>query len=61
MLVDYIHDKKIRVVARRKEIPVNKKIVVAMGLSDKVFPHKTTKHLIPKRVKNLKIPINNLK
>ncbi len=60
LLVDYENDNKIKVVGRRKNIPISKKIVVAMGLSGKVFPKKTTKHFIPGRVKNLKIPIKML-
>jgi L-serine kinase (ADP) len=60
LMVNYLIDKKIKVVSRRKNIFVNKKEVVMMGLSNKVFPHKTTKHLIPGRIKNLKIPLELL-
>ena len=58
--VDYFNDPKIRVIARRKEFIINKKIVINMGLSKNVFPTKTTKHYIPYRVKKLKIPIKKL-
>lgn len=58
--VDYLYDQKIKVVTRRKEFNVNKKTVIEMGLSKKVFPAKTTKHYIPYRVKKLKIPIEKL-
>jgi hypothetical protein len=60
LLVDYINDRNIKVKGRRDNIPINKKIVVAMGLSGKVFPKKTTKHFIPGRVRNLQIPLNML-
>lgn len=60
LLVHYLNDPKIRVTARRKEYNITKNKVIEMGLSKDVFPHKTTKHYIPHRVKNLKIPINEL-
>ena len=48
--VDYLGDESIEVHPRRKNIHVSKEKVVAMGLSDTVFPHKTTKHkyVLPK-------------
>ena len=58
--VDYFNDPKIKVVARRKEYIINKKIVIDMGLSKKVFPAKTTKHYVLYRLKKLKIPIKKL-
>jgi len=58
--VDYLNDPKIKVVTRRKEFVVNKKNVIDMGLGKKVFPAKTTKHYIPYRIKQLKIPIKKL-
>lgn len=60
VLVDYLKDSKIKVVARRKEYVISKDKVIKMGLSKQVFPCKTTKHYIPYRVKNLKIPLLNL-
>lgn len=60
ILVDYLNDTNIKVFPRRKEIPISKKLVVQMGLSNNVFPHKTTKHHIPKRIKNLRIPLFDL-
>lgn len=60
LTVDYINDSKIKVVARRKKFKINKEIVMNMGLSNKVFPAKTTKHYIPYRIKQLKIPIKKL-
>jgi len=58
--VDYMNDLKIKVVTRQKEFKINKEIVINMGLSNKVFPAKTTKHYIPYRIKKLKIPIEKL-
>ncbi|HEY4513605.1 MAG TPA: ParB N-terminal domain-containing protein [Candidatus Paceibacterota bacterium] len=43
-LVNYMKDKSIKVHARRSDIPVDKKKVIEMALSAKVFPYKTTKH-----------------
>jgi len=60
LVVNYLTDRKIKVVSRRKNIFVNKNEVIKMGLSDRVFPKKTTKHFIPGRIKNLKIPIKLL-
>ena len=59
-LVDYLGNNKIRVVTRRKGIYINKQIVIAMGISGKVFPEKTTKHFIPKREKEVNVGLNRL-
>jgi L-serine kinase (ADP) len=61
ILVDYLKDTHIRVTSRRKKIDITKEIVVKMGLSGNLFPKKTTKHFIPKRVKKLHIPISELR
>jgi len=45
ILVDYLVDPQISVLARKPEIPVSKEAVVAMGISGAVFPAKTTKHV----------------
>lgn len=47
ILVDYM-DTRVRVSLRRKELIETcvKMAVIKMGLSDKVFPEKTTKHII---------------
>lgn len=42
--IDYLVDDSIQVYSRRTEIPVAKKDVINMALSEKVFPHKTTRH-----------------
>jgi L-serine kinase (ADP) len=42
---DYLNDSTIQVSQRRKEIPVSKDAVIRMGLSDAVFPQKTTRHI----------------
>lgn len=57
ILVDYLNDSKIKVVSRRKNILVNKKVVIERGLNDRLFPPKTTKHYIPYRITKLKIPL----
>ncbi|MCX6761302.1 MAG: ParB N-terminal domain-containing protein [Candidatus Moranbacteria bacterium] len=58
-LVDY-YAKEIKVLQRRPEIPISKKIIVEKALNGGVFPCKTTKHLIPKRPMRLNIPLENL-
>lgn len=60
MMVDYLHDTSIHVQPRRKNIPVTKETVIRMGLSPHVFPRKTTRHTIPHRVTNLRIPLTEL-
>lgn len=60
-LVSYF-DKNIRVYLRRKELAIEniKEAVLKMGKSNKLFPHKTTKHLISNRPKNLNVPLDKL-
>ncbi|HXV14476.1 MAG TPA: ParB N-terminal domain-containing protein [Candidatus Krumholzibacteria bacterium] len=43
--VDYLHDDAIRVISRRTEIAVTKHDVLAMALSGRVYPCKTTRHV----------------
>ena len=43
-VVNYLNDRSVRVHARKPHIPVDKKKVIKMALSPKVFPHKTTRH-----------------
>jgi hypothetical protein len=43
--VDYAHDPAIRVISRRTEIAVTKDDVIAMGLSGRTYPYKTTRHV----------------
>ena len=58
-LVNYMKDQSVKVYARRSNTPVDKKKVIEMALSAKVFPHKTTKHeyKIPKFDS---LPLNDL-
>lgn len=42
--IDYLTDERIQVYSRRADIPIEKKDVINMALSEKVFPHKTTRH-----------------
>lgn len=60
IMVDYLANERIKVISRRNNIFINKKKVIEMGISGKVFPNKTTKHFIPGRIKNLKIPLELL-
>lgn len=60
LLVNY-SDSKIKVVSRRKNIKINKQIIVEKVLQNKVFPNKTSKHFIPNRSKNINIPLWRLK
>lgn len=43
--VDYPNDPAIRVLSRRSEIAITKDDVVAMGLSGRIYPYKTTRHV----------------
>jgi hypothetical protein len=43
--VDYRHDTAIRVISRRSEIAITKEDVLAMGLSGRTYPYKTTRHV----------------
>lgn len=43
--VDYLKDRSIRVLPRRKGLPVSKEEVIHMGLSAITYPPKTTKHV----------------
>jgi hypothetical protein len=43
--VDYRGDAAIRVISRRTEIAVTKDDVIAMGLSGRTYPYKTTRHV----------------
>lgn len=60
-LVDY-QDKKIKVTLRRKEFVFKdiKQAVVSYCLQGKIFPSKTTRHLIKNRPKNVNIRISQL-
>jgi ParB-like chromosome segregation protein Spo0J len=60
MLVDYIKDKKIRVESRRKDFIITKQAVVEKAKSKTLFPNKTTRHFIPRRMKGLKISLASL-
>ena len=57
-LVNY-KQKTIKVLPRRKNYEVNKKMVISRGINKNLYPPKTTKHII-KGLKNWKIPINIL-
>jgi len=51
----------VRVVTRRSNYLITKEKVLSKGLSGKLFPCKTTKHFIPKRVKMINIALDKLK
>lgn len=54
-------DKKIKVLQRRPEIPVTKEIIIKKALAGKVFPCKTSKHIIPERPMRLNVSLEILK
>ena len=60
-LVDY-QDERIRVTLRRKEFTFTniKQAVIDYCLAGKIFPSKTTKHLIKGRPRNVNIKISQL-
>jgi ParB-like chromosome segregation protein Spo0J len=57
--VDYFR-KDVRLFQRRKAYPVSKRTVISRALSGRLFPPKTTRHII-KRIKEEKIPLSELK
>jgi hypothetical protein len=60
MEVNYLSD-QVRVYPRRSNIKISKKTVVNTVLHQQLFPHKTTKHLIKNRIREVKINLNRLK
>jgi len=60
ILVNY-RDNKILVISRKKRIKISKQIIIDKVLQNKVFPCKTSKHFIPHRLKNINIPLWQLK
>jgi len=59
VLVDY-HDKKVRVVSRRKNIMITKESIITTALSKKLYPCKTSKHFIPGRPRAINIKLEKL-
>ena len=43
--INYLEDDSIQVYGRRSDIFVDKREVLRVALSEKVFPHKTTRHI----------------
>ncbi len=43
--VDYLNDDSIGCEPRRKEIPINKEIIIATAQSGQIYPPKTTRHI----------------
>jgi hypothetical protein len=58
ILVDY-SSPRIAVYPRRKNIKVTKEIIIQMGQKNRLFPPKTTRHVIPGR-KNVRVPLEKL-
>ena len=59
LLVDY-ESNEIDVKSRRKNLKIDKRAVISKGLSDKVFPPKTTKHVFKKGVEKCDIALELL-
>jgi len=59
VLVDYLSS-EIKVYPRRKNIKVTKEIIIQIGENGKLFPYKTTRHVIPRRPLNVKTPLKEL-
>ncbi len=55
------YDKSVRVVSRRKNIRIDKKLVVARALANWLFPPKTTKHYIAGRPKKINVHLDELR
>jgi len=59
IIINY-NDPKIKVFARRKNLPIDKRLIVNYVLSGRIFPCKTSRHVIPDRPKNLNIKLDQL-
>ena len=59
ILVRYLEDDSIRVLPRRKDIPVSKQSVIERGLSGKPYPPKTTKHIFPAEAPMIWVNLKN--
>ncbi|MDH3324351.1 MAG: ParB N-terminal domain-containing protein [Candidatus Peregrinibacteria bacterium] len=55
-LVNY-SDHQIKVIPRRQNIKVSKELIIKKALSNKTFPYKTSKHLIPNLPKKINISL----
>ena len=58
-LVNY-QNPKIRLSSRRPNFKITKTAIIKNALAGKLFPYKTSKHLLPQRPKNLKIKLEKL-
>jgi hypothetical protein len=59
LLLDYFSD-GIEVMPRRKGSPVDKKAVIEAAMSGKIFPPKTTKHLVAEEVAPCNVRLESL-
>lgn len=59
LVVDYSNP-RIKVLSRRSNLPVSKKLIIDYALAGKTFPHKTSKHIIPSCPRNLNIKLAEL-
>ncbi len=59
-LVDYFHP-AISVLPRRPDVPVTKETVVRTGLSGKLFPPKTSRHVFPTQPQARPTPLDALR
>lgn len=60
MAIDYF-SKTVRVFPRRKEIKISKQVVISKVLSREIFPEKTTRHLIRRRITGIRLALDKLK
>lgn len=60
LLVNY-QSRSVQLKTRRKNLPVNKLMVVKMALSNRLLPYKTTRHILAHRMPRIKIKFNQLK
>lgn len=62
LLIDYFDDSLITVVARPESglASITKKEIIDMGLSDKVFKPKTTRHTLKFTVERINVPLSEL-
>ena len=58
-LINY-QNRNIKVLSRRTNIKVSKKMILSHALTGKKLPVKTTRHIIPHRPRNVNIPLKML-
>ena len=60
MAVDY-YSGQVRVFSRRENIKISKQAVITRILAHRLFPQKTTRHLISNRIRGVRVTLDKLR